>query len=76
MCDQRNSLFVRNEKYINLDNVSNIISLCPNCHAKIHLGRIEEITEMLTLLYHERKKPLEEAKIFITLQELIDFYTN
>ena len=76
MCDQKDSLFVRNGKYISLDQVQNIVSLCPNCHAKIHLGREQEIKIMLTELYETRKSLLEEGKIFISLEQLVGFYTK
>ena len=42
-----------------LDVVSNIISLCPNCHRKIHYGEPLERIEMATKLYNIRKPDLE-----------------
>ena len=42
-----------------LDVVSNIISLCPNCHRKIHYGEPLERIEMATKLYNIRKLDLE-----------------
>jgi 5-methylcytosine-specific restriction enzyme A len=42
-----------------LDVVSNIISLCPNCHRKIHYGEPLERIEMATKLYNIRVLDLE-----------------
>jgi 5-methylcytosine-specific restriction protein A len=42
-----------------LDVVSNIISLCPNCHRKIHYGEPLERIEMATKLYNIRALDLE-----------------
>jgi 5-methylcytosine-specific restriction protein A len=42
-----------------LDVTTNIISLCPNCHRKIHYGEPLERIEMATKLHNLRKLDLE-----------------
>lgn len=76
VCDQGDISFKREDKYISLDQVENVVSLCPNCHAKIHFGSEEEIITMLTLLYENRRKRLESCDIYITLEKLIEFYIS
>lgn len=57
-----------------LDIGSNIISLCPNCHRKIHNSIPEERNIMIEKLYNERKDRLKEQGIEITLEELKSKY--
>lgn len=57
-----------------LDVESNIISLCPNCHKKIHNSVTEERNVMIEKLYNERKDGLKEKGIEITLEELKNKY--
>lgn len=57
-----------------LDVEENIISLCCNCHKKIHLGQDYEV--MLEKIYVQRQKHLESVAINVTLEMLIGFYTN
>ncbi len=38
-----------------LDNLDNIISLCPNCHRGIHHGIIEHKFEMISYLYNSKQ---------------------
>jgi len=44
-----------------LDRAINIVSLCPNCHRKIHLGTKEDISDLLTILYKSRGKDLDNV---------------
>lgn len=76
MCDQSDELFVRNNKLVNLDQVKNIVSLCPICHAKIHFGRDEDVKNMIKKLYDFKKSDLSDCGIDISVQQLIDFYIN
>ena len=57
---------------VSLDVEENIISLCCNCHKKIHLG--EGFEGMLEKIYAERKELLKKVDIDITLENLILFY--
>lgn len=63
------------EKFENSLNVAgNLVSLCPNCHKKIHLAVKEEQVELIEKLYEERKELLEKYGIKVTLEELIQLY--
>jgi|GEM_PF-1436805 len=57
-----------------LDRVANIVSLCPNCHRKIHYGNNYDIGEMLSILFKARENRLNNADIKITLDELKELY--
>jgi len=74
MCDQEKSYFVIDDKLVSLDQVDNIVSLCPICHAKIHFGKDEDILLMLETLYEDRKIRLYNSDIKITLDELKGLY--
>lgn len=39
-----------------LDNLHNIISLCPNCHRAFHHAIVEEKTPLISHIYHKRPK--------------------
>lgn len=58
-----------------LDVESNIVSLCPICHRKIHLATPEEKREIITKLYGSRINRLKECNIMIELEDLIKFYS-
>ncbi|MGL4797136.1 MAG: HNH endonuclease [Paraclostridium sp.] len=63
------------EKFENSLNVlGNLVSLCPNCHKKIHLATEEERIELIKQLYKNRKDLLQQYGIEITLEELIKLY--
>jgi hypothetical protein len=55
-----------------LDTEVNIVSLCSNCHNKIHYGRGAD--ELLKKLYHERKDYLEKAGIGLSEEDLLKLY--
>lgn len=57
-----------------LDVLGNLVSLCPNCHKKIHLSIKEEQIKLIKQLYEDRKSILKEYGIDITLEELIKLY--
>lgn len=53
-----------------LDVIGNIVSLCPNCHRKIHYGIFKEKEQLIEKLYLDRKDILNKFGIEITLEEL------
>ena len=55
-----------------LDVEANVVSLCPNCHCRIHYG--EDIEKMLRSLYLKRKNRLESCGLRITFEELLLLY--
>jgi hypothetical protein len=57
-----------------LDVKGNILPLCPNCHAKIHYGQPEEVSDMIEQLYHERARELTLSGIPIDLETLKSYY--
>ena len=57
---------------VSLDREQNIVTLCSNCHRKIHYGLDKE--KVLRTLYKERKSALEDIGIEITVEELIQMY--
>ena len=52
-----------------LDVEANIISLCPNCHRKLHYG--EDISKELDILMRKRQKQLVLSGISIEIEKLI-----
>lgn len=59
---------------VSLDQISNIVSLCPNCHMAIHRATYEERAILVDLLYQKRKKRLEADHIIINLDQLLSYY--
>ena len=59
---------------INIDRSDNICCLCPNCHRAIHYGTIKEKRARLSLLYNSKIRGLNENKICIDFEELINNY--
>jgi 5-methylcytosine-specific restriction enzyme A len=74
MCDQENELFSEGSQYVSLDQIENIVSLCPICHAKIHFGKDNDVKKMIECLYLSRKVKLEEAGLCISFTDLVDLY--
>lgn len=58
----------------NIDRSDNICCLCPNCHRAIHYGTIKEKRTRLALLYNSKIKRLNDNKIHIDFEELINNY--
>ncbi|GGI12583.1 HNH endonuclease [Gottfriedia solisilvae] len=58
----------------NLDVEANVTSLCPLCHKKIHHATYEEITQIITPLYEERKERLRRCGLNISLEQLLEYY--
>ena len=55
-----------------LNQVENIVCLCPNCHKEIHLGK--DRLQLVEKLWKKRHSDLEEAGIGITMPELAKYY--
>ena len=55
-----------------LNQLANIVCLCPNCHKKIHLGK--DRLQLVEKLWKKRHSDLEEAGIGITMPELAKYY--
>lgn len=53
--------YYADKKDLCIDRAVNIISLCPNCHRKIHHGNINEIHDLIETIYDKRGKKLFEA---------------
>lgn len=66
----------RQEEYsYSIDVPENVISLCPNCHRKIHKAIMTLKKEMLKKLFTtERKEQLEKRGISITDSKLLEYY--
>lgn len=59
-----------------LDTLTNIASLCPNCHRQIHLGRIEHVEPMLRKLLDSRIEGYSRLGIEISQEKLVRIYVN
>ena len=57
---------------VSLDVENNIVSLCSNCHNRIHYGA--DASELLHKLYDDRKDVLKKAGIKISFSELERLY--
>lgn len=55
-----------------LDVQANIVSLCSNCHKRLHYGKDPEL--LLRQLYEERKEDLKAVGITISFEELLAMY--
>lgn len=56
-----------------LDVEANVVSLCPNCHRKLHYGA--NTYQLLLSLYSQRKKRLSSCKIEISFENLLLLYS-
>lgn len=66
----------RDEFEFEIDIASNIISLCPNCHRKLHYGKLSEKEDLLRKLYKERICLLNKQGIFLSEENLIKMYST
>lgn len=57
-----------------LDQLANLISLCPLCHRLIHLGTDADKEKLLRKLYDQRKERLENIGIEINFSDLKRVY--
>jgi 5-methylcytosine-specific restriction protein A len=64
------SMMFYEEYSVELDDIRNIVSLCPTCHRKIHLGQPAEVAVMLEKLHAQQEAGLAEAGLAISLDEL------
>ena len=71
---QENDLFVQKDKLISLDQISNLIVLCPTCHSKLHYGKSSDVKPELELLFEYRKEALIQNELFLKKEELLAFY--
>jgi len=67
---------VQNDIDYNLDVTHNIISLCPNCHRKIHFALFEDKKEILRTLYNKHIMGLEQVHLDIGLDSLYSIYID
>lgn len=59
----------------NLDRSDNIVSLCPNCHRKIHFGTDTDKTNLLEVLYQKKKDEMEDIiEKPLSLRKLLKYY--
>lgn len=60
---------------VNIDTESNIVSLCPNCHRKIHLATNKVRQEIILTLYEKRNQQLSSRiGITINIDDLLGYY--
>lgn len=57
-----------------LDDISNIISLCPICHRLLHHGTPDKIKNILEILYKNKEKELKNKGFIISFEELNSKY--
>lgn len=57
-----------------IDFSDNIVSLCPNCHRKIHFATDEIKTLLISELFEVRKEKYRNKGIEIDLKKLLEFY--
>ncbi len=57
-----------------LDHENNIVSLCPNCHRRLHHAVSDEKNDILRRLYRRRRKELDVAGIHLSMARLISYY--
>lgn len=57
-----------------IDFAENIVSLCPNCHRKIHYALPQDKKAMIVQLFDRRKELYQEYGVTINLKTLLNFY--
>lgn len=57
-----------------LDVTANIVALCPNCHRRLHHGKIADKANEIESLLSKRKVRLEEKELKIGKNELLKLY--
>lgn len=62
------------ESTINLDVLSNLVPLCPNCHTKVHNGSRSAKLEILAEIYVKNEKKVMEVDKNISFSKLSTFY--
>jgi hypothetical protein len=71
---QEDDLFVQKDKLISLDQISNLIVLCPTCHSKLHYGKSIDVKPDLELLFEYRREALMQNELILKKEELLEFY--
>jgi len=72
---QENNLFIDGDQLVSLDQLSNLIVLCPICHAKLHYGKEVDVKPDLVQLFNIRKEALSKNGIALTVEDLLQFYS-
>jgi len=67
---------VQSEIDYNLDVTHNIVSLCPNCHKKIHLASFNDKKKMLDTLYNKHLEGLSIVHLDIGIDSLFSIYSE
>lgn len=62
------------EFFYSIDVPENIVSLCPNCHRKIHLSVKADKTPLLEKLFNERIDHLKARRISVDFDKFRSFY--
>ncbi|UYG96754.1 MrcB family domain-containing protein [Cytobacillus firmus] len=65
---------IQNEFSWSLDVPGNIVSLCPNCHRKIHHATKKERRLILKSLFEKRRNELSDYGILISIERLYKSY--
>ena len=71
---QENDSFVEDDKLISLDQIPNLVVLCPTCHRKIHYGQDQDVKPDIELLFDARKEGLKNYNLNIEKEQLLGFY--
>ena len=65
-------LCYQNDFEYSLDVEANVVSLCPNCHRRLHYG--DDVSELVRELYESRKDRLKKCGIEISFVQLLLMY--
>ncbi len=57
-----------------IDVPGNIVSLCPNCHRKVHHGTNDVKESLIRFLYEKRREKLKTFGILVSLDKLLKYY--
>ena len=71
---QENDSFIEDDKLISLDQIPNLVVLCPTCHRKIHYGQDQDVKPDIELLFDARKEGLKNYNLNIEKEQLLGFY--
>lgn len=67
-------IYATDEFEKSIDVEANVVSLCPNCHRKLHHAEFLEVKPLLEKLYLKLKNDLETCEIGLTFEHLISYY--
>ena len=71
---QEHEKLIKEDKLISLDQISNLVVLCPNCHRRIHYGSSEAVSRDVSILYSLRQNDLLDQSITINEDDLFELY--